>query len=45
LHKRTWTNNRVQRVILHPDVSVKRISPVHLLQQRRRNIFPTVNYL
>jgi len=31
LHKRSWTNNRVQRVILHPDVPVKSISPVHLL--------------
>ena len=45
LHKRSRTNNRVQRVILHPDVTVKRIVPVHLLQQCVGNIFPIFDYL
>ena len=45
LHKRSKTNNRVQRVILHPDVTVKRIVPVHLLQQCVGNIFPIFDYL
>ena len=40
LHKGSRTNNRVQRVILHPDVSVKRIAPVHLLQESRGDILP-----
>src|SRR5580700_3442965 len=45
LHKRSRTNNRVQRIILHPDVTVKKIVPVHLLQQCVGNIFPIFDYL
>lgn len=45
LHKRSRTNNRVPRVILHPDVTVKGIVPVHLLRQCVGNIFPIFDYL
>jgi hypothetical protein len=31
LRKRSGTYDGIQRVILHPDVTVKRIAPVHLL--------------
>jgi hypothetical protein len=45
LHKRSRPNDRVQRVILHPDVPVKRIAPVYLPQQSGRNVPPIFNHL
>src|SRR6266403_4885532 len=44
-HEGPRTDQRVQGVILYPDIPMHRISPIHLLQQVNWNIGPAFKHL
>src|SRR5580700_6857701 len=44
LHKRTRPQHWVKRAVFDPDISVKRIPPVHVLEQRDRNFAPALKH-